>query len=210
MTKAVSFIASKGGAGKTTLAWELAIQMVSRGLKVLLVDIDPQGTLAGLYRERENKTGMELHALDVSRLEGRIAKEIQSKEWDFILIDTPGKKAEIKPAVTVADLVVFPLQPTGPDYLAFGRTFEVVDKAGKIPLVAPNRIKTEKQESEVPIVVSGLSSGKAIVADPIRDRVGFGAYGMEGLGLSDVDPKNPGAAEIARLLDRILEITKNG
>ena len=46
MAVSVSLINMKGGVGKTTLAAQLAHACMSRGLKVLAVDLDPQANLS--------------------------------------------------------------------------------------------------------------------------------------------------------------------
>jgi chromosome partitioning protein len=40
----IAVCGQKGGTGKTTTAYSIAAEMVSRGRKVLLVDADPQGS----------------------------------------------------------------------------------------------------------------------------------------------------------------------
>ena len=49
--QAVSLVCQKGGAGKTTLAVHLAVEGTARGLRTLLIDLDPQAS-AGRWADR--------------------------------------------------------------------------------------------------------------------------------------------------------------
>jgi cellulose biosynthesis protein BcsQ len=59
MTKIISLFNQAGGVGKTTIALNLGYHLSKRGRKVLLIDIDPQGSLTlfmGLDSQNLDKT----------------------------------------------------------------------------------------------------------------------------------------------------------
>lgn len=51
--KIVTIAQQKGGAGKTTMAAQLAVAYARAGKRVGLIDIDPQGSLATWYEVRK-------------------------------------------------------------------------------------------------------------------------------------------------------------
>lgn len=54
--KTILIAAQKGGAGKTTLARNLSVAASRDGLKVLCLDLDPQGSLRAWWESREADT----------------------------------------------------------------------------------------------------------------------------------------------------------
>ena len=54
--KTILIAAQKGGAGKTTLARNLSVAAAHDGLKVLCLDLDPQGSLRAWWESREADT----------------------------------------------------------------------------------------------------------------------------------------------------------
>lgn len=47
--KVISIVNQKGGVGKTTIAYHLALGLYEKGYKTLLIDLDPQGNLSKLF-----------------------------------------------------------------------------------------------------------------------------------------------------------------
>lgn len=51
--KSVAFFNNKGGVGKTTLVYHLAWMLADRGIKTLVVDLDPQANLTAMFLDEE-------------------------------------------------------------------------------------------------------------------------------------------------------------
>ena len=54
--KVLGLLARKGGSGKTTIALHLAVMAQESGLRVLLIDLDPQGSAAAWWRARASNS----------------------------------------------------------------------------------------------------------------------------------------------------------
>ncbi len=53
IVRSIAFFNNKGGVGKTTLVYHLAWMMALRGLKTLVVDLDPQANLTAMFLDEE-------------------------------------------------------------------------------------------------------------------------------------------------------------
>ncbi len=106
----IAVVAEKGGAGKTTIALDLAVTATSKGHKVAVLDVDPQAT-ASKWTDR--RTGDDPWVVPTHAV--RIAATIEQAKGqgvDFIVIDTPPHSStEAAEAARRADIVVSPVEP---------------------------------------------------------------------------------------------------
>jgi chromosome partitioning protein len=110
----VCVASQKGGAGKTTMAMMLADILHRRGLRVLVVDVDPQRS-AQKWEQRAMKDypPFPVHVESACGLETSEFATWLSKRsnHDIIIIDTPPAldSKELRTGLFVADLVLIPV-----------------------------------------------------------------------------------------------------
>src|SRR3546814_8369531 len=84
----VAFASQKGGSGKTTLSAHIGVQAELSGAgPVVLVDTDPQGSLAEWWNEREAPAPAFAHT-SVQRLLTDL-DQLRSQSFKLAIIDTP-------------------------------------------------------------------------------------------------------------------------
>src|ERR1700712_385098 len=141
----IALVCQKGGAGKTTMAIHLAVEGQRRGLKTLLIDIDPQASAAKIMDRRgDNPPDVATEA--AARLE-RAIKAAEGQGYELVIVDTaPQADQAAAQAAKVADLVVAPLQPSIVDLDAVDATIDVCKLAGAPILFVLNRVPVQGRE----------------------------------------------------------------
>jgi len=128
MNRIISFIQVKGGAGKSTIATNIA-GMISNNKKVALIDCDlPQATSASWAAVRESES---ITAVTASSHVELIEQTTQLQEThDYIIIDAPPRIAEItKAAIIMSDLCLVPLGASAPEIWSTVDLLETVEAA---------------------------------------------------------------------------------
>lgn len=118
----ICILNQKGGAGKTTIAVNLARALRLGGSNVLLVDSDPQGSARDWHAAGE---GDLLTVVGLDR--PTLTKDIQeiAKGYDLVIVDgAPQLENMAVAAIKCADLVLIPVQPSPYDIWA---TEDLVD-----------------------------------------------------------------------------------
>src|SRR5215472_1641618 len=134
----------KGGAGKTTLAAQLATTWLRRGARVALLDIDPQASLAAWVELRRARLGAENVGFDFAALPGwRAAQWIEDRARgaEFVVVDgPPHAEIEARIAVRAAGLVLVPVQPSPLDLWATKATLAMAREERRPAVVVLNRV----------------------------------------------------------------------
>ncbi len=202
MTARVITVAQqKGGAGKTTLAVNLAVHYLSRGQRVALLDIDPQGSLGRWFMARREAGG------DVTGLEFGTASawgvsyecEKLKRDHDIVLIDTPPKiDADLRPALREADLVLVPVATSQVDLWAVESVHDLARREGRPCLVVMNRVPPRARLTGS-IAEQIDAAGLDRAASPVHNRVAYAEALGRGQGAAEVRRTGPAAEEIAAL-----------
>ena len=195
--RVLAMASQKGGSGKTTLSGHLAVQAQLAGAgPVVLIDIDPQGSLADWWNERES----ELPAFaqtTVSRLASDL-EMLRQQGFKLAVIDTPPAiTMAIQSVIAVAELIVIPTRPSPHDLRAVGATVDLCERAGK-PLIFVVNGATPKAKITYEAVVA-LSQHGTVAPVTLHHRTDYAASMIDGRTVMEVDPKGRSAAEVVEL-----------
>ncbi len=203
--KIVAVAQQKGGAGKTTLAVQLAVTWAAQGFKVAMLDVDPQGSLAAWFSLRGDK-GNTLSALDLPGW--KLSSEIDrlKPNYDLLVIDTPPHaETDARVAVRAAGLIVVPVQPSPMDLWATKPTLEMARKEKTDALLVLNRLPSRGKLIDV-VREKIAQENMPLAQSSIGNRSAFAASMMEGKGVVESQPKGTAAQEIRALAQEIASI----
>jgi chromosome partitioning protein len=194
--RVLAFVTQKGGAGKSTLVISCAVAAVEAGHKVLILDMDPQGTAEAWYKDREADTPKlaSINAVDLPRaLEGA-----KAEGFDFVFIDTPGRDdTAVTWAIRGADFCIIPCRPSPADMKATPPTVAVVQRLEKpaafVLMQAPPR-GPRIQEAAAGLGMLGMVAPVHLVSrHSYQDAQGAG------LGVTEFEPEGKAAQEVKEL-----------
>ncbi|QCO55222.1 ParA family protein [Pseudorhodobacter turbinis] len=164
MAHIITIAQQKGGAGKTTLAVNLAIAFVKQGQKVAILDTDPQGSLGRWFMARREFLGDPgLEFATASAWGVGYECEKLSRTNDIVIIDTPPKvDSDLKPALRAADLVLVPVGSSLVDLWATDGVVDLAQRVGKRCVIVLNRVKSgTRLAEEVATAAAEVEAGVA-------------------------------------------------
>lgn len=208
MAVVITVAQQKGGAGKTTLAANLAAALAAEGDRVAVVDIDPQASLTRWHALRTARKTPPAR-VDLSSIAGwRLAGELDRlhRSHDLLIIDSPPSvETDARLALRSANLVLVPVQPSPPDLWAAEATLKLAAAERRPYRILLNRTPAGgrlRAAIEAEIARQDLPS----LAATLGNRTGFAGAFAQGLGVSETAPRSLAAQELAALVAEIRQV----
>ncbi|MDQ2878374.1 MAG: ParA family protein [Pseudomonadota bacterium] len=195
--RVLAMASQKGGSGKTTLSGHLAVQAQLAGAgPVVLIDIDPQGSLSDWWNERSTEYPA-FAQTTVARLASDL-EVLRQQGFKLAMIDTPPAiTMAIQSVIAVAELIVVPTRPSPHDLRAVGATVDLCERAGK-PLIFVVNGATPKAKITSEAAVA-LSQHGTVAPITVHHRTDFAASMIDGRTVMEVDGKGRSSQEIQQL-----------
>ena len=185
----------KGGSGKSTIAFNLALWLKEQGKNVIAFDLDPQGTLFDVAAVRKEEL------LEVLEVKTQV-NEIESNSKTQILVDVGASNMDdMKQAINLADRIFIPVSPSQPDLWATQKFLKIVEESAKDKypemMAFINRADTHKLVRESDETECALNSLKNINVIPHRlcQRTMFRRTLSEGMSINEIAPNSKSAVE---------------
>jgi len=216
----VLFGGEKGGVGKSTLLSNLAVLRALSGREILLLDTDPQVSLAGWNAIRdENELEPSITCVQRSVKKDSIKafiREVRKLEekYDDIFIDAGGRDSvELRSAMVVADIMLSPIQASQYDLWSLERLDELVQEASPSNLelkayTVINRVSTNPSVKEAEEAMELLAEfpNLCTLKTTLKDRISFRKSVREGKSVLEFLPKDKKAiTEIKELYKELFD-----
>jgi chromosome partitioning protein len=206
--RTVAIVARKGGAGKTTLAFHLAMAAHLRGVKTMLADADPQRSASEVLKIRPapGPTRAETSGPKVFALKESAARA----GHDLVVVDTPcSPEQEVGAAMSVADLVLVVVRPTFLDIAAAVRTIDTARRLARPAEIVISQAYSTRSGEEPRSVQKAQEAlrftGLTVCPVVVRSRALLQSSLASGRSAEEFGP-SPAADEIAALWAHVSDL----
>lgn len=203
----------KGGAGKSTLAVNLAVAAALDRHTPILVDADPIATSSRWASDREE--ARHPPTIPAVQKSGNVAGTLRDLDarYSHVIVDVAGRDSrELRTAMAVADRLLVPCQTSQPDLDVLPEFNDVIAEAKDLnpdldARIVFNRVSTNRGSRGVDEAVEYLAAAELEHLSPARsalhDRKAYGDVFSEGLGVLEFTNAKA-RAEVRALAKEIL------
>jgi chromosome partitioning protein len=195
--KTLAIISQKGGAGKTTLAVNLAVAAEMADVPTVIIDLDPQAS-AKTWHDLRGKDAPVVVSAQASRMQ-EVIEIARSNGAELIIIDTaPHSESAALGAARAADLVLIPCRPAILDLKAIGTSGDLAALAKKEAVVVLNAVPHQgRLAEEAGEAVRGY--GLSIAPVRLTQRAAYVHSLTAGQAAPEFEPDGKAAQEIIEL-----------
>lgn len=196
----------KGGSGKSTVTFNLAVWLTLAESNVLVIDLDPQATLRDVAEVREE----EGYQPSIRVWDKQILDDPKLKDADEVLIDIGTADLEtMKKALTMADRIIVPVPPSQADiwstqrFIQFANSLHSDKKVEILGFI--NRGDTHHAVRETDEAAAALVSlpGIRFLRPRLSQRTIFRRSFSEGLAVFELAAGSKGASEFNALCAKL-------
>jgi len=199
----LAVMSQKGGAGKTTLVVHLAVEAHRRGIRVEIIDTDPQQSAGVWSRARGGDSPIVTH-VQPTRL-GPALDQRESAGVELVIVDTaPHAGPDAVDVARLSSRVLIPVRPGVFDLAAAKQTIAIVLEAGVDSMLVLSACPHRAPEVGMAREALGLS-GLPVAKTAIGDRRSFSRAIQTGRAVSEFEPDGKASDEIRALLDEALK-----
>lgn len=156
MTTVITLAHQKGGVGKSTIALNLYGYLANAGIRAVLVDIDPQGTLTQ-FSELQDAQALPIIKRGDFSTYADLADKLAG--YDVAVIDTPPYlTTDLQAVFRLTDLLIIPCKASLFDALAIRQTLEFVQST-----------RSETGRDFLSTIVLTMVIQGASITEPIRE-----------------------------------------
>jgi len=197
----------KGGATKTTTAWQFAAIAASLGGRVAILDLDPQGSSAEWSSLRGEGGRIIVQSGRPSQVRDLVRRA--STACDLILVDNPPDWAGLTwQGRDVVDMSLVVARASILDLRAAMRWVDVLRQAGGPFVVAITAAPALRRDMQSPLVRYArqklVQAGGAVWKEQIAARDAVIETTAEGQTLIEAAPHSPGTREYCRLWNAVI------
>lgn len=199
----ITIAQQKGGSGKTTLTANLAIAAVQSGLRVAVIDSDPQGSLGHWAMERFERGLQDIKFATASAWGISFECRQLCKDYDLVLVDTPPKiDSDLRPAIRASDLILVPVSASQIDLWATDGVLELCKREDRPAMTVLNRVRSQTRVAiDIEEQLKGM--GVRLAETTLANRVIYAETIGQGRTVLEVQKTGPAATEMQALAQEV-------